>query len=158
MPTTNFPQGLTAQGLPVLPLMYNDFMTLGRIMYVDNTIGKDNKWDDAGQGGPDQPFKTLAFAITQARANKGDVVILTSTHAETVGSTGIALNVAGMSVIGLGKGSNRATFTYSAVGSLITVSAANVALRNFRVTASAASTKLFSVTAAQVTFDAVDYF
>jgi hypothetical protein len=68
---------------------------------------------------------TVDAAIGICTANSGDTIYVLPGHTETVTSTSIAHDVAGISVIGLGNGLNRPTFTYGAAAATITVSAAN---------------------------------
>lgn len=110
------------------------------------------------QGTPDQPFNTIDNAIGACTASKGDLILVAPGHVETISAAaGIACDVAGVTIIGLGNGANRPTVTWSAVASTWTVSAANVRIQNILCTATAATTKLFSVTAAGCTLDRVDF-
>ncbi len=69
---------------------------------------------------------TVDAAIALTTANAGDTIYVLPGHTETVTSTSIALDVAGINIVCLGHGSNRPTFTYGAAAATITVSAANV--------------------------------
>lgn len=108
---------------------------------------------------PDQPFASLAYALTQCTANKNDVIYLMPGHAETLsGAAAVACSVAGVSIIGLGNGSNRATFTWSTTGTTWTITAANVRIENIMTAVSVDEVvSMFSVSAADVTFDRVDF-
>ena len=88
--------------------------------------------DAAGFGkNPDAPFATLDYAIGQCTENQGDVIYVLPGHAET--TTAIALDVAGVRIIGLGWGRIRPTLTAdTTAGSLLTVSAANCEISNVR--------------------------
>ena len=127
----------------------------GEILFVHSGTGT----DAAGYGqNPDAPLATIDYAIGLCTANKGDVIYVLPGHAETIAvAGGITADVAGVSIIGLGNGSNRPTITFSATGSTFAISAANVLVKNLRITCTAATTKMFSITAAGVTLDAVDY-
>lgn len=108
---------------------------------------------------PDAPFATIDYAIGQCTANQGDVIFVMPGHAETLATAGaIAADVAGVSIIGLGQGANRPTLSLSATGSTIAVSAASVTFQNLRVTSTVNElVKIFNITAADCTIDAVDY-
>jgi len=94
----------------------------GDILFVCSVTGTDG----AGYGqNPDAPLATVDYAIGLCTAGKGDVIYLLPGHAETVTATSIALDVAGITIIGLGNGLNRPVFTYGAAAATITVSAAN---------------------------------
>ena len=76
-------------------------------------------------------FTTLEEANTNAVAARGDIIFLAPNHAETVAAAAaINLDKTGVSVIGLGNGAARPTFTFSATASTITMTAANVKLSN----------------------------
>lgn len=97
--------------------------TTGKVFFVNSVIGSDgNAGDD-----PAAPLATVQQAVTNARANKGDKVIIMPGHAETVTSSSHTLSKAGVTFICLGAGLERPTFTYGAAAATITVSAANVA-------------------------------
>lgn len=70
-------------------------------------------------------FSTVDEAIGACTSNAGDVILIAPGHTETVTATSIALDVAGVTIIGLGNGLNRPTFTFGAAAATITVSAAN---------------------------------
>jgi len=102
------------------------------IFFVCSVTGTDG----AGYGqNPDAPCATIDYAIGLCTANKGDVIYVLPGHTETVSATSIALDVAGITIIGLGNGSNRPTFTFGAAAATITVSAANCAWKNCRFVA-----------------------
>ena len=94
----------------------------GDIFFVHSGTGV----DEAGYGNnPDAPLATVDYAIGLCTAAKGDVIYCMPGHAETVTATSIALDVAGVTIIGLGHGLNRPVFTFGAAAATITVSAAN---------------------------------
>ncbi len=104
----------------------------GTHWYVDS--GSATGADEGGSGlSPDAPFLTLdyAFGTNGATANNGDVIIVMPGHAETIASAGaITMDLAGVSVIGLGEGADRPTFTFSETDSTIIMSAASLRLEN----------------------------
>ena len=64
----------------------------------------------------------------------------------------------GVTIIGLGNGSNRPTFTWHATDATWTITAANVTIRNIRTTVDVDEiVSMFSVSAAGVTLDGVDF-
>lgn len=75
-------------------------------------------------------FATIDAAISACVANRNDTILVAPGHTETVTATSIALDVAGVSIIGLGEGSLRPTLTYGAAAATITVSAANCSVSN----------------------------
>ncbi len=100
----------------------------GDVFFVDSGIGLDAYTGKS----PSKAFATLDYAIGRCAANNGDVIYVMPGHAETVsGAAGIDFDVAGITVIGLGKGSARPTITMSAVASTVHFDAANTHLSNF---------------------------
>jgi hypothetical protein len=113
-----------SQGAPVVPF------TTGKVLYVSSTHA--NKSDNNAGTDSTLPLATVDAAIGKCTASVGDVIVLMPGHAETVTASNIAHDVAGVTIIGLGVGSNRPTFTYGAAAATITVSAANAVWRNCR--------------------------
>ncbi len=106
--------------------------TTGNIFFVDsgNTA---NGGDTAGFGfSPDAPFLTIDFAVGQCVANNGDRIYVMPGHAETVSAAaGLALDVAGITIIGLGDGTDTPTVTLDTIVSAdVDVDAANVTIEN----------------------------
>lgn len=103
--------------------------TTGNVFYVDSGDGS----DAAGNGGTqDAPFATLDFAIDKCTANNGDVIFLMAGHAETLSAdSDVDIDVEGITVIGLGQGSDRPTFTFdTAVTADFKLAAANTVVAN----------------------------
>jgi hypothetical protein len=75
---------------------------------------------------------TLDGAINKCTANQGDVIFVAEGHTESYTTTGAkaTFDVAGITVIGLGFGTDRPTFSFGHVNSTWTISAANVTLVN----------------------------
>lgn len=136
-------------------LKFSDILTPGDVFFVSSVTGV-----SGGGRTSDAPALTLAAAIALATANVGDVIFILPGHAETIAAAGgIACSKAGIRIIGLGVGSNRPTFTWSATDSTWTVTAANVEISNIRCTVSIDEVvSLFSVTAAGCVLDKVDFF
>lgn len=88
----------------------NETLTTGNIFYVYATTGSDS----VGYGrNPDAPFATIDYAIGQCTASQGDMIFVMPGHAETV-TAAISVDVAGISIIGLGNGDNRPFLTLTA--------------------------------------------
>ena len=135
----------------------------GTVRFVDSSHAAAANSLGGGQS-PDKPFSTLAYVMTNASSltpalAAGDVIYLMPGHAEIIaGAAGIACATAGVKIIGLGWGAARPTFTFSATGSTWTITAASVYIKNIRVTSSVNElVSMFSVSAANVTLDAVDH-
>lgn len=102
------------------------FLTFGNIYYVSSVTGSSANSGDR----EDKPKATVDQAIDLCTANNDDIIIVLPNHAETVTATSIALDKAGVRIIGMGKGLARPTFTFGAAAATITVSAANASWEN----------------------------
>lgn len=131
--------------------------TLGKVFFVGDSATADLSrikalfgYDDAGKL---RYYSTIDEAIGACVADRGDVILVAPGHTEAVTATSIALDVAGVSIIGLGSGSLKPTLTFGATTSKITVSAANCTLQNLRITAGIGDvvTAFLHATAAQNT-------
>src|SRR3990167_2830606 len=121
------------------------------IWFVDS--GHASAVDDAGHGkSPDAPFATLGYAYSSDLLGSGDVVYVMPGHTETVTATSLVPDIAGVKVIGLGRGSSRPTLTFSVAGSILTMSGANTRWENFLLLGTAAVdvTTAINVTGADV--------
>lgn len=76
------------------------------------------------------PLTTLQEAFTLTLDAQKDVIFVMPGHAEDVTAADIATTNDGVSVIGLGKGADRPTFTMTAVGSTFHVNSANIHIQN----------------------------
>jgi hypothetical protein len=122
MSITRFPHGISSFGIPVLGA--GPIVTTGNVFFVD-----DSGSDSSSGLSPDEPFKTLDYAIGRCTASHGDTIVLMPGHAET--TTAIAVDVAGIHIVGLGIGADRPTITATTDASdLINVSAANCCIEN----------------------------
>lgn len=126
---TNFPSGLLSYGVPVLP---GAPLTTGKYFFVHSGTG------NSGASGktPDEAVSTIDAAVGLCTANKGDVIIVMPGHTETVtAAAGLDLDVAGITIVGLGNGSNRPNVDFTtAVGADMDVDAANITVINLLFT------------------------
>lgn len=97
-------------------------VVFGNEYYVDSVNGSNVNPGTT----PDKAFATVDYAIGKTTANQGDVIFVREGHAETVTATSIAADVAGITIVCLGKGAARPTFTFGAADATITVSAASI--------------------------------
>lgn len=110
-----------------------------------------------GDGG-NRIFATLASCLADANtlASRGDAIYILPGHTETItAAAGIAINEAGYSIIGLGNGALRPTFTFTtSTAASFDVTSANTLLQNLVfVCGIDAQVAMNNVTAADVTFD-----
>lgn len=136
---SNFPYGFAnsalVRGVPIDPA------TPGRILWVYNGTAlalQGRAGSDGNDGSFGSPKATIAGALLQCVAGRGDIIYVKPGHAETITSaTTLAINVAGVQVIGLGAGASRPTLTFStATTATIAASAAGCGLINFNIDAS----------------------
>lgn len=130
---SDFPQGflngVTMRGVPIVQ------SHPGQVFWVYNGTGllaSQRGGSDGNRGTFNSPFATLNYAISQCVANRGDIIIVKPGHAETVSSaTALNFNIAGVTIIGLGSGTNRPKFTLDTANTAtIPVSAANMSIQN----------------------------
>lgn len=98
-------------------------------------------------------FNTITAALAACTASQGDVILVAPGYTETVATAAaLAINVAGVTIRGLGKGTLRPTITINGVvGASIHITAANVTLDNIRIVAGLdALTAMVNVTSADV--------
>jgi len=117
------PNGLSINGNAIR----EDIITTGKVFYVNSVTGSDgNKGDN-----PTKPLATIDKAIGLCTADKGDVIYVLPGHAETIASaTSLVPDVDGISIIGLGNGTNAPQLTFSATASSIDISGAGTLIRN----------------------------
>lgn len=125
-----FANGLSVRGLPILQTQP------GRVFWVYNgtalQVGQKNG-SNGNKGTYDAPFSTLAYAISQCVAARGDIIFVKPGHAETIADAAtLAFNIAGVAIVGLGSGSNRPTLTFSTAATAnIPITAADCSIQNF---------------------------
>lgn len=124
---TNYPDGVTSLGVPVLG---NSIPTTsGNYWFVSSTTGSNGN-DGTSMA---SPLATVAYTVAnKCTAAKGDVVVVLPYHTEAViAATTLALSKSGVSIVGLGQGTGRPTFTLSTANTAtIAVSAADISIDN----------------------------
>jgi hypothetical protein len=141
---------ITINGVPIFPAE----VITGNVFFVDSGTGSNDN-----PGTKDLPFATIDHAIGHCTDGNGDYIYVYPGHTETIAAAGgITCDVAGVSIIGLGNGNARPTVTWSATASSWLITAANVLIKNIITTISIDEVvSMFAVSAAGVTFDAVDF-
>ena len=128
-----FPNGVSIRGVPIVQTHPGKAFWLS-----NNTTGLlpgQRGGSDANRGTFDAPFSTLAGAVAQCVASRGDVIFVKPGHTETISSsTALTMSVAGVAVVGLGIGSMRPKFTIDTANTAtINVTAANVSFLNCQI-------------------------
>jgi hypothetical protein len=123
-----FLNGVTIRGVPIVQ------SNPGQVFWVYNgtaLLPGQRGGSNGNKGTFNSPFSTIAGAIAQCAANRGDIIFVKPGHAETITTAAqLALNVAGVAIVGLGTGSNRPTLTFGAAAANIPITAANVTVTN----------------------------
>jgi len=141
-PASNYPSGFTNVTLRGMPITQSN---PGQAFWVSNNtssvmpghIGA----SDSNPGTFAAPFSTLDFAVGACTAGRGDIIFIKAGHAETVSTAAfVALDVAGIAIVGLGTGNSRPTFSWSTTTSTMTVAASNISIQNCLFIGTAATT------------------
>lgn len=121
----------------ILNLQSGQNLGTGLVFYVDSAVGSDTNVGTS----PILARATLDAAVALCTANRGDVIYLMQGHAETMGgsSDSVDLDIAGITVIGLGNGADAPTFTYDTATDEFVIGAANVTISNLRFVAGVTS-------------------
>lgn len=108
-------------------------LTFGSIFYVDSVTGSNTANDGKT---PEQPRASIDSAVGLCTANKGDHIICLPGHVETVtAAAGLDLDVAGITIVGLGSGDQRATINFTtATTADMDVDAADISMDNILFT------------------------
>jgi len=147
MSLTNYPNGITSFGVPIMPAAAAN-VTTGNIFFVDSSTGSDT--NKSGKS-PELPFATIDYAIGKCTASKGDIIYVMPGHSETA-ATQITCDVAGVSILGLGRGQNIPAVTANASAvDCINVTADDVYIENIRLIGAASCTAFINVAAADFT-------
>ena len=104
-------------------------MRTGSTFFVHNGTGVDN----TDHGKKISPFATIDYAIGRCTADKGDVIYVMEGHNEGLGNAQITVDIAGISIIGLGRGSNAPRIDFDNAAASIDISANGCTLRNLRL-------------------------
>jgi hypothetical protein len=122
---TPFPHWAGSYGL--------DRPTTGRVFYVDS--GAANASNGNLGDSPERPFATVNGAIDNPNitADNGDLIYVMPGHNEALtAANAIDVDVAGVSIVGIGAGSNRPTFDYDNSAGELVIGAAGVLVENLR--------------------------
>ncbi len=154
-PITNFPQGfangINVRGIPLLQAQP------GTVYWLDNngSLNRDqHAGSDNNRGTFLDPFATLAGAFSKCQGGRGDIIVVSPGHAETISSaTAMNLNTSDVAVIGLGGGSRRPQFTLdTAAASTFNITGENISFTNVQFVANFLNiTSLFTMANASFT-------
>lgn len=110
--------------------------------FIEGNMGTGNVWyvDSGATGQADGTSMTDAcvtldacVSLSGVTANNGDRIYVAQNHAENLtATTTIDVDVAGLTILGLGEGTDAPTFTYTQSAGAFSVGAANVWIDNLR--------------------------
>ena len=80
-------------------------------------------------------YDDIDSAIGDCVADRGDVILVAPGHVETITGTDITLDVAGVTIIGLGTGSLQPQIKHNHADAEVSIAADNVTIRNIRFSA-----------------------
>lgn len=129
----NYPNGIGA-GLTIREVPIHAAYP-GRVTWVYNgtaiQVGQ-RGGSNSNRGSFQSPFSTVAYALTQCTAARGDIIMVKPGHTETISdATSFAMSTSGVAIVGLGSGALRPTFTLDTANTAtIPVSAANCGVKN----------------------------
>jgi len=144
-------------GKLVAEALYNAYSNGGKVFVVGKTAAAGRQMLQEIFGvdpdGVNRYAATIDAAIGYTTASRGDVILVMPGHTEAITSGSIAMDVAGVSIIGLGTGASKPTLSFGVTSSKITVGAADCTFQNFRLTAAVGDvvTAFLHATAAQNT-------
>lgn len=125
----------------------------GQVWYLASPNPQDGFNDDLMS----HMTSTLAQAMGNCRANRGDVIVVLPGYTESVGISTALTFVAGVTIIGIGQGAERPTFNWTAATSAWAITVANVkfmnCIMNLAATASTATTKAITCSGSDLTFE-----
>ena len=153
MPISNFPNGF-ANGVAIrnMPITITN---PGNVFWVDSGSGS-----NGFKGTHDRPFGTIDYAIGRCTASNGDIIFVKPGHAETISAAGgIDMDVAGVAIVGLGRGTLRPTITLGTAATAdFDIAAANCMVHNLRFVANFADiVKIIDVTATDAHIDSCEF-
>lgn len=111
-----------------LPVIVDAKHFSGNVFFVDANTAQGGTTSGYGTH-PDSAITDIESAYDLCTANQGDVVFVLPGHAETV-SDEITMDAEGVSVIGLGVGTDRPTLTQDVAGDCIAMDAASNVVQN----------------------------
>jgi len=105
-------------------------VVLGNVYFVDSGASNASNGNDGLS--PDTPTATIDGAINKCTASNGDYILVAPGHAESVSAAAdIDLDIAGVTLLGVGNGRNRPVVTFDTVATAdVDIDAANITIEN----------------------------
>ncbi len=154
-------------GWDIMPIISNlglDILASSNIYFVDSNATLASNVNDSEHGNSfDMPFATLNYAVSRCTDGGHDIILLAPGHAETIEDAGTVsgtvtdectIDKTDLSIIGLGIGAQRPTFTLDTATDArlnITAGTINVTIKNIRIVSSFADVATGIITVANGT-------
>ena len=120
--------GVVSRGMPFMQFHSGEVFWVGNgPTVVDGEITASN----SNRGSFFQPFATLDYAIGRCVANRGDIIYVKPGYTQSMtAADAVDVDVAGVTIIGLGRGNVVPKFTYDNSAGEFVIGAANVHIEN----------------------------
>ena len=110
-------------------VVVNEAMTTGSLFFVHSGTGTNG----AGYGqNPDAPVASIDYAVGLCTANKGDRIYVMAGHEETITGTDITVDIAGVSIIGMGHGNDMPQIKHNHADAEVSITADDVVWQGIR--------------------------
>ena len=128
-----FTHGLTVRGIPLSQAYPGKVFWVNgsTVLPVGGLVGVDaaSSTHRGGTGSYKRPFATIDYAIGKCLAARGDIIAVMPGYSQNItGAAGIAMDVEGVCIVGLGTGTLRPQISMSETASTFAFSAANTAI------------------------------
>lgn len=140
-----------------------NLLTNGNVFFVDSGHAQTLDANDGEHGNSwEQPLATVDYAIGLCTSGQNDIILVNAGHAETLATASALLcDVDDVTIIGLGTGDNRPTFTTTLVSTTlppVKITGTNVQLHNLRFVPDAATgAGMIHITGSYTTINACDF-
>jgi hypothetical protein len=133
MAGSDFQTGIRVLGMPILGAGGEIPQTTGKYFFVDSNTGNNGNSGETIS----VAMATIDAAVGKCTANKGDVIIVMPGHSENISAaTSLVVDVAGVSIVGMGRGRLRPQLHFTNTAGTIEMDAANTRLSNVVLLAS----------------------
>jgi hypothetical protein len=116
-----------------LPMLGGELVT-GNVYFVDGNATGASDSNDGLRPDRGHALATIDGAVGKCTANNGDIIVVAANHTETYTAAGsLTLDIAGITIIGIGGYSSKPTITLGAAAADMDVTAADVTIKNIMV-------------------------
>lgn len=128
-----FSKGIVSREVPLLQAHTGQVFWVGNAKNAGTAVLVDSETaaSDDNRGTFFHPFATLDYAVGKCVANRGDVIYIKPGYTQSMtAADAVDLDIAGITVIGLGRGTHIPKFTYDNSAGEFVFGAANVRIEN----------------------------